>query len=64
MPELEDFEDVAVPEEAEAFDDEDVTEALSRETHDGPGYNPDEDPGTVLPASDFTDFFTEGVEEE
>lgn len=63
MTEIEEFEDGAVPEEAEAFDDEDVAVALSRETHDGPGYDPD-DPDAVIPESDFTDFFTEGVEEE
>jgi hypothetical protein len=42
------------------FDDLDVPAALARETHDGPGFDNEDE----LPPGDFESFATDDVEEE
>ena len=49
-----------VVETAEANDEEDVPAALERETHDGPGFESEDE----LPESDFAGFATDDVEED
>ena len=49
-----------VPDVAEAHDEEDVPQALARETQDGSGFESEDE----LPESDFQGFATDDVEVE